>query len=200
MFEREDAMIDQKVSMQPVVPPESHMTDASPSRMVPGWIGIVSIVLGMLGLMCWGAQGVSVVFTRLSSNADMIEPTLAHRVFVAGEPVAGTVLGILLLVGGIGVLRGLSWSVGVLRLWAWIRLLIVIVSLVATFYWMDETIEMTKVAMAQEMEAAPETVDSDFSLTDDALRGFMTIWVIVISAAACIWPILVLALCRRREI
>jgi len=166
----------------------------------PGWVGVVSIVLGVLGIACWGGQGVMAEVGR--ATMETFEQSPGHRAFEAGGYIAGTVLGLLLLVGGIGVLSRAAWGGGVLRLWAWLRLLVMVIGLIGAFYWLDEVVAAARISMEQEAAAGPGTTvaaDEEFVLPDAALRGFAIGWLVVVNAAACIWPIIVLVLCRKRR-
>lgn len=185
-------------------PDEPTLTPANSSRpSVPPWVAIVSIVIGALGLLCWGAQ-LSSVYSAYTGGAQpegMPDMTTAHRVFEAGGMIVGVLLGIMLIAGGIGGYGRKAWAPTLLRTWAVLRLIVAAIGLVVAFVYVDELVQMQQVTMQEMMAEARASGDAPDmpELSDESLKAFLLVFMGVTTLAVCIWPIFVLSLARKRH-
>ncbi len=169
---------------------------------VPQWVAVVSIVIGVLGMLCWGGQGAMALGMAGMDHADdMPMPTGGHAVFEMFIYGSATLLGLWLIIAGSGAASGAEWSRGALRWWAWIRILLAIIGLVGAFYWFNNVLEASMGLVDQQMA---EAVSDDAPtaeipvVTENAMRAIMTVWIVVVSIAISVWPVIVLIVTRRR--
>ena len=192
------------MSQAGMTPPTS---DLQPRAAVPRWIGVGSIILGVVGLLCWGGQGATMLLTDAAElEASGLSLSPGHQAMAVVGYVANTLLAVLLLVAGVRSLNGDGQGVGLLRGWAWLKLLSVCVGLVTVFLYYDELLQMNEGMIREEMvnaaqegaeeaEAAP--IDEDWV---KVLGRGMTIGSVAIgSVVQAIWPIIVLAVTRGRD-
>lgn len=191
---------DVQLSMEPI---GEAQFGSSPRGGVPPWVAVVSIVIGVLGLLCWGGMGImSVAASSLVDSPEgTLEPSAGHQMFEAASYIAGVVLGIWLIVAGSGAAGGRAWGLTMLRGWAVIRIIVAIIVLVGFFYWLDEVVAATVDAM-QEQVAQATAAGSDAadmpSLTEGALRAITIGYICLQTVAVSIWPLIVLITTRRR--
>ena len=169
---------------------------------VPQWVAVVSIVIGVLGILCWGGQGVLAIIMQGAEGVDMPESSRGHLLFERFGFIAATLLGIWLIVAGAGAAGGSSWGRTAIRSWAWIRILLAVIGLIGAFYWFDEVLSASLQAVQKEMaqavaENAPPA--NTPSITESAMRAILTIWVVAMSVAICVWPVVVLIVTRRKS-
>jgi hypothetical protein len=175
----------------------------SPRGGVPPWVAVVSIVIGVLGLLCWGGIGImSIAASSLVDSPEgMPEVSAGHQIFEVASYIAGVVLGIWLIVAGSGAAGGRAWGLTMLRGWAFMRIIVAIIVLVGFFYWLDEVVAAT-VGVMQEQVAQATAAGSEAaempSLTEGALQAIMIGWICLQAVAVCIWPLIVLITTRRR--
>ncbi len=182
----------------------SGLSDAvlpSPAKgSVPQWIAVVSIVIGCLGILCWGGQGL--MSMSVSSMVDMPdnlpEQSAGHRAFETGGYVAGTLLGVWLIAAGFAAATGAAWGRAGLRIWAVVRVVVAIVGVLGAIYWFDEVVDAFYQAMQADIARGGEAAESTPALSEAAVRAFMIGAIAVTTVAACVWPILVLVVTRRR--
>ncbi len=177
----------------------SHQSD----RPVATWIGVISIVLGILGLLCWGGQAAMVLAGMGVAELPegMPEQSPAHEAFSAAGYIAGVVLAVWLLAAGIGVTTCASWARRCLRGWAWTRILVAILGLIGAFVWIDELVAANAFALDQEIAKAAEEgadVGNTPLLTEDALESITMLFIVVQTSAVLIWPVMTLFISRRR--
>ena len=120
-------------------------TEVSPPKQPPGiapWIGVVSIVIGVLGLFCWGSQGIMVLMQPgfASMPEGMPEKSSGHMAMEAVGYIATVLLGLILIVAGSGVMGKATWARGLLRFWAWLRLLVMVMMVIVAISWMNELV------------------------------------------------------------
>ncbi len=168
---------------------------------VPQWVAVISIVIGVLGILCWGGQGYLSMTMGGMEGIDVTVPTGGHRVFSMFGFFSATLLGIWLIVAGAGAAGGSMWGRAAIRWWAWIRILLVVVGLIGTFYWFDEVLDISMQAVQQDIDQAiaeDATPAETPTITVAAMRAILTIWYVAMSVAVCIWPIVVLIATRRK--
>ena len=169
---------------------------------VPQLVAVVSIVIGVLGILCWGGQGVLAIIMQGAEGVDMPESSRGHLLFERFGFIAATLLGIWLIVAGAGAAGGSIWGRTAIRSWAWIRILLAVIGLIGAFYWFDEVLSASLQAVQKEMaqavaENAPPA--NTPSITESAMRAILTIWVVAMSVAICVWPVVVLIVTRRKS-
>ncbi len=170
---------------------------------VPGWVAVLSIMFGVLGLLWWGQQGISALLADESAMKEagltLSDGRWATELAVCLINIA---LAILLLVGGLKAKAGdQCTTAALLRCWSWLKLLSVAGGVVAACAFFDELVALLQFVL-QSFEVAEEqgnTVQS--STATDAESAFSTglldrlaILVVVLSAAIqTAWPCVVLA-------
>ena len=169
---------------------------------VPQWVAVVSIVIGVLGILCWGGQGILAMSMQGVEGVDMPESSRGHLLFERFGFISASLLGVWLIVAGAGAAGGSSWGRPAIRSWAWIRILLAVVSLIGAFYWFDEVLSASLQAVQKEMaqavaENAPPA--NTPSVTEPAMRAILTIGVVAMSVAICVWPVVVLIVTRRKS-
>ncbi|MBT5582534.1 MAG: hypothetical protein HOJ54_00860 [Phycisphaerae bacterium] len=169
---------------------------------VPQWVAVVSIVIGVLGILCWGGQGILAMSMQGVEGVDMPESSRGHLLFERFGFISATLLGIWLIVAGAGAAGGSIWGRTAIRSWAWIRILLAVIGLIGAFYWFDEVLSASLQAVQKEMaqavaENAPPA--NTPSITESAMRAILTIWVVAMSVAICVWPVVVLIVTRRKS-
>ncbi|MDP7030164.1 MAG: hypothetical protein QF733_08085 [Phycisphaerales bacterium] len=170
---------------------------------VPQWVGVVSIVIGILGLLCWGGSAAMTI--AASSMQGMMEgaPQLsaAHRTFEFAVSIAGVVLGLWLIAAGSGIASGRPWGRRGVRLWGIVRLAVAIVGLLGALYWIDEVVAASEYALAQQAAEAADagaTHAESPEITADALSAITIVFAFMQTVAISIWPIVVLVVTRKR--
>ena len=169
---------------------------------VPQWVAVVSIVIGVLGMLCWGGQGVLAISMQGIEGVDMPESSRGHLLFERFGFISASLLGVWLIVAGAGAAGGSSWGRTAIRSWAWIRILLAVISLIGVFYWFDEVLSGSLQAVQSQMDQAiaeNATPAETPTITESAMRAILTIWVVSMSVAICIWPVIVLAATRRKS-
>jgi hypothetical protein len=171
-----------------------------PSAIAP-WIGVVSIVIGVLGLFCWGSQGIMVLMQPglASMPEGMPEKSSGHMVMEAAGYIATVLLGLILIVAGSGVMGKATWARGLLRFWAWLRLLVMVMMVIVAISWVNELVAESMWGL--ESEAAKQAgsgadVSNIPSLTPAAMQTIIIMFVLVQALAVSLWPIVVLVMTR----
>ncbi|MCP4758552.1 MAG: hypothetical protein GY894_00355 [Planctomycetes bacterium] len=167
---------------------------------VPQWVAVVSIVIGCLGILCWGGQGLISVTVEsvLEMPQNLPEQSAGHQAFEVSGYIAGTVLGLWLIVAGFGAVTEASWGRGGLRLWAITRIVLAIIGALGAINWLDESVAMQYQTLQAESLQDGETAAA-VPFSEEAIRVFTIGAIAVTTVAVCIWPILVLVVTRRRE-
>jgi len=171
------------------------------TRPVPGWVSTVSIMLGILGLLCWGWQGVG---TLLSDMADMEAAGLTlsdgHQSLALVGYAVNIALAILLLVGGLKATAGNQLGAAViLRGWSWLKFLSIAGGLVIAWVFFDDLVAMNRIEMDRALaQTADAATDADGSGTRDAFSDEVLVrmsigFVVVQAAVLAAWPFVVLA-------
>ncbi|MDP7070243.1 MAG: hypothetical protein QF561_02730 [Phycisphaerales bacterium] len=168
---------------------------------VPQWVAVVSIVIGCLGILCWGGQGLRSMFASTMTDVPQNQPpqSSGHRAFEAGGYIAGVLLGLWLIVAGSGSVSGAAWGRTGLRIWAVARIVVAIIGVLGAIYWLDEVVAASFQAMQADLAQGDEAAAATPPLTEESLRAFTIGAIAVTTIAVCIWPILVLATTRRRQ-
>ena len=186
--------------MTPELTPEPNLSARCAD--VPKWIAVCSIIFGILGLLCWGAQGAEAYFT----DAGQAEATMGsgHLAMSIAGALVNFALAIMLIVAGS---KAMSMGSGcVLRMWACLKLLAVALGLMVTAIYFDELMsamtdmvgpmveEQNKAAAAQGADAPQIDADTMASFT----KGMGIIMIAAGALVQVIWPIIVLSCVKRR--
>jgi len=193
-----------------MTPPEGMTPDLTPEPNlssgcagVPKWIAVCSIIIGIIGLLCWGGQGAATWFTEAGEvEAAMGSGHLAMSITTA---LVNFGLAIVLIVAGS---KAMSLGSGcLLRTWAWLKLLIVALGLVVTFIYFDEimtavTGEMSQAIEEQSKAAAAQGADTpqmDADTMASLGKGFGIGAIAVQALIQVVWPIIVLSCVKGRS-
>ncbi len=168
-------------------PPLMYDSLPPPQSSWPKVIGIISIILGSMGLMCYGCN----------SLATLAQPWLADIAPPGQRPVAvqgmqlvmsvivacGTfLLSILLVIGGGGLTTRKYWSVGALKWWAILRIVLAFVSSIIGFVYIEKTIRDLNDQFAQQSITMPPTFTNSLMIMSIILGFLITL----------IWPVFLL--------
>ncbi|MCH2136395.1 MAG: hypothetical protein MK101_07415 [Phycisphaerales bacterium] len=195
------------MTMTPIDPPDAQVNQlgvkTTATLPVPGWVAITSIILGVLGLLCWGQQGISSLFTDTAAlEAAGVQLSPAHRGLAIAGYVVNIVLALWLLTGGLKANAGNQQAAsGLLRCWAWVKLASTALGLVVAWAYFDELLKMNEVMFAKAAEASAEKGSAQESLDafGSDLVERMSIALIVLSGAVqALWPCIVLVVVPRR--
>ncbi|MCH2137570.1 MAG: hypothetical protein MK074_00770 [Phycisphaerales bacterium] len=183
-------------------PTMSPMHDQPPvlSAMPPmaNWIAICSIIFGVLGLLCWGGQGATSIVT---DPAEMgIEISEFYRVAGLVGYVVNFALAVMLLIAGVKGLGGAGGSL--MRLWAWLKIVSVVLAVVTSIIFFDEILKMMSVEFDKSMEDMAAQGGGDQADMDSeamkAMVGPMAVGVLVVqNIIQLIWPLVVLIAVKR---
>lgn len=185
--------------MSTMTPPSEAAVAPMRTKPVPGWVAVVSIVLGILGMLCWGQQGISWLLMDVSQlEAQELDLSSGHRVLALVGYVVNLALAITLLVGGLRANGGAQLAAaGLLRCWAWLKLLAVAAGLVVAWVFFDELVQMYRLMVE---EAARESGGAMDEFGDDLLVRMSVALLVVSAAIQMIWPCVVLSVVPRASV
>ena len=131
----------------PAVDPGS-MVDEVPLTRWPKVFGVFSIVYAILGLCCFSLQGVWLGLMDLIPEMFRggITMPLPLRLTLIGLIIPVIVLGFMLLTGGIGLVRRKRSSLGLLKKWVILRLVMLLIGVVVTVLTAPAQIQIQKQA------------------------------------------------------
>jgi hypothetical protein len=186
--------------MTPELTPEPNLSARCAD--VPKWIAVCSIIFGILGLLCWGAQGAASMFTDVGQAEEAMGS--GHLAMSIAGALVNFALAILLIVAGS---KAMSMGSGcLLRMWACLKLLAVALGLMVTAIYFDEimsavTGEMSQAIEEQSKAAAAQGADAP-QLDEDTIaslgKGFGIGAIAVQALIQVVWPIIVLSCVKRR--
>ena len=179
----------------------------------PTVLGVISIILGGLGLLIYACGTIqSVGFMAMAGGTGGEQPppgvpvlSMGFSIWSGVNNVLLLVLGIMLLVGGIGLLSRKVWAVSLLRLWAWVRIVLLVIGIAMTFAYQDEMAEMMTAGLdasasdpsiSDEQRETMEKMNEDVSGVMSSLLPALTIGCGVL---ALIWPVVTLVITGRRR-
>lgn len=181
--------------------PASASDDGPPSRW-PGVFGVISIIYAVGGLTCFGLQGLwlgVMDFIPEMWRGGVTMPLGVRLAFIA-QILLVLVLGIMLLAGGIGLVRRKRSSVGLLKKWVILRLIMLVVGVLVTIVTAPAQIQIQRqvhefqVKMSEDADLKPPPPRTD----DEIWRGLL-IQTGVISGVLAIYPfVLGMFLSRKR--
>lgn len=163
------------------------------SRKWPTVLGTISIVYGALGFTCAAFVATSPLLTEFGtrlSGMDLSMPPVI-KVIAAISGVIMLMLGLLLLVGGIKVAKRKPEGVKLLKSWAVLRLVVLVISFVITVLSMPTQLEFQRKFMAMQAEQLREAGREDLipDLSDEQLWNRTMIQTAITSGLTCIYPL-----------
>jgi hypothetical protein len=168
----------------------------------PTTIGVISIVLGSLGILAnlWGIAGIFVAraFSTSSTQSGAGPASVTHfpwstSMLVAHGVFAGVALcvSVWLLVAGIGLVRRKRWGVKATRGWAWARIATAVVQVGLTYWLQRVQFDAMQTQMASEGGPPPPAFFGALGTTFAAVISVLTF------AWAIAWPLVCLLWLRR---
>jgi len=176
-------------------PPIMYDSLPPPRSSWPKVIGIISIIFGSFGLLCYGCN----------SAVTIAQPWLAGMVPADQQPVTiqgmqlvfsifvacgSFLLSLLLLIGGFALTMRKYWSVGALKWWAILRILLAFISTIIGFAYLEETIQQLNDQFAQQSMSMPMTFTNSLMIMSIILGLLM----------ALIWPVFLLIWSARSSV
>ena len=163
-----------------------------------GWptpVGVISIVLGSIGLLCYGCQSLSTIATPMFTGMipeDVRPPTPSTGLFVTQivQLCGGFLLSCWLLTAGIGLTRRREWAPRGCVAWAWVKLLFSLAGAAISVLFIGESVQQINDQMAKQPNGAP------FQMTE-------TILVVIIAALTLlvlVWPAFLLVWFARASV
>lgn len=160
----------------PLARPAGYSPYSSPIPVWPTVIGVVGIVLGSLGLLgaIWGAVAplvMKTLFPNMAADPDM--PHFSER-WIQSTIISGVVssaVAIILIVAGAGMLKRTAWSPRVARIWAVIKMVLVVANLVVAFQ-----IQQSTMANMAQVGGRGMVVNVNFLTIPGILFGLLWGW------------------------
>ncbi len=196
-------------TIEPQMPPPTPMTPPTDAGAIPlrksTWpmvIGIIAIILGSLatpgGCMSLGSSAMFGLFASAmpEEQAEMMDATKAFMPLMMIAAGLTTPIAIVLLIGGIGLTKRSPWSPKTCRIWAGLKMLIVVYGSIIGYLVQQAQME----AMQRMLEEDPNTAGA----MPGFLGTFMAIIGPLILVFAIVWgwalPIFMLIWFSRRKI
>ena len=181
--------------------------DVRTTSPIPGWVAIVSIMLGIAGLLYWGWQGIDTLRVDMAAmEAAGLKLSDGHRSILLVSCLVNVALAILLLVGGLTANAGNQLgAAALLRGWSWLKLAAVAAGLAIAWAFFDDLVMMNRFGVEEAL--APTADDASTAAPPGAPEGFsdalfvrLSIAVVVLQAALLsAWPCVVLAVVPTRS-
>lgn len=178
-------------------PTEGEFVDETQSKW-PTVFGVISIIIGSLGILCYGCNSVGTIMQPMLSGMapqgqQAAPPPPALQAFNIAQYCGMALLGIWLLAAGIGVVKRSAWAPKALVGWAIVRLLLMVIFTVLSFVFMQQIVD----AFNQQMQASQQGGQAPpFTMS----TGIMSIMVVVGIVFGSWWPITVLIWMRKPRV
>jgi hypothetical protein len=174
-----------------VMPP--HMMQTLPTRR-PGWpvaVGVVSIILGSLGLLCYGCTSFStMVNPMLPPDLQTAAMTGGYLVYSVVSYCGSFALSVWLLVSGIGLCGRRIWSGTSSLAWAVAKIAFVLMELIVGFAFLNDMVNEMNEAFEGEEGAAAFQVN----------EAVVLIFSVVASIIVLVWPVFLVIWFGRRAV
>jgi hypothetical protein len=165
-----------------MVPP--HMMQTLPPRR-PGWpvaIGVVSIILGTLGLSCYGCGSVSTLINpMLPADMQSAAMTGGYLVYSVTSYCGSFALSVWLFVSGIGLCGRRAWSGSASLWWAVTKIGFVLMELIVGFAFLNDMVNEIN-EMFEDAEGS-----SAFAMNE----AVVAIFSVLMSVLVLVWPLFV---------
>lgn len=153
----------------------------------PAIIGTISIVLGGLGLLCYGCGSLNTIVSPMLVSAmpeDQRPATPQGMMLVlqVAQTCAAFLLSLWLLFAGIGIVRRRSWGRGGHIGWAIMKIITAIAGMLIGLVFLPDSVQQINDQLNQGTGPPP------FEMTE----GVMLVILVVMSVWAILWPIFVL--------
>ncbi len=167
----------------------SAFEDYRPPSKWPMTIGVISIVFGSLGLICYGCGSANTAASPWLVNMmpEDQRPPLAGGMLLTiqlFQQCSASLLSVWLLIAGIGVVRRRSWSRTQCIGWSVVKILVTVASTTITILLTSQFVQHINDQMSQGGRTAPL-----FTVTE----GMFIIFVLAGVAWALFWPVFLLA-------
>ncbi len=178
--------------------------DDAPASKWPAVVGTISIVYAALGILWQTCAGASIVMSDwlMQLGGIEVDVPVVLKVVAAASAALLALLGIVLLVAGIGLVRRRRASIGRHKLWAVLRILMVVVGTVAGIVLMPASLEIK--------EAAQEATNRQMrdSGRDDLVKEFdeekewrnQVIWTGVMAVLVSVYPLFLVTYLSRKAV
>ncbi len=122
------------------------LRDEAPPTRWPTVFGVISIIYAILGLCCFSLQGAWMMAMDFIPEVFRggVNMPLTLRLVSIGMIVPVLILGVMLLTGGIGLVRRKRSSVGLLKKWVVLRLVMLLLGLIVTVLTAPAQMEIQK--------------------------------------------------------
>lgn len=186
----------------PPVAAEPLVDEVPPTRW-PTVFGVMSIIYAILGLCCFSLQGLwmaAMDFIPEAFRGGVTMP-LSLRLVSLGMIIVVLILGVMLLTGGIGLVRRRRSSVNLLKKWVVLRLVMVVIGMIVTIVTAPAQIEIQKqvydfqVRMYEEAQRTPPPPKSE-----DQMWQTLVIQTGIASAAISVYPFILGMFLARKKI
>ncbi len=139
-------MNEQEIEDHDVPPLETAYAEPIALSRWPKVFGILSIVIAIIGMLCQSGV-VSMIFLsgllqRIAGISMEIPPVI--KLIASASLVVYLILGIMLLIGGIRTLRRQPGGVKLLKAWAVLRMIMVVISFVLGYLLLPTSVEMQR--------------------------------------------------------
>jgi len=150
----------------PPISPWSHGGVPQPQSSWPGVVGTISIVLGSLGLLCYGCNSIMTFASPFVQNfmPPEMQQAQAQGAVLAlniGSYCIGFLLALLLLFSGVGIVQRRRWGRTASIVWAFLRAALAAIVLALTVILAQDIADQTNQQMQARGQASPFTVTSD---------------------------------------
>ena len=122
-------------------PPVGPDLDETPPATWPKTVGTISIVYASFGLLCQSAMNAGGMFSDffMKMGGIDVQIPMMMKVISGVTMVVMWVLGIILIVGGVKLIRRRRGAMGILKTWVVLRVLVVIMAVVSTVVFLPVT-------------------------------------------------------------
>ncbi len=185
-------------------PPVGPDLDETPPTSWPRTVGTISIVYGALGLLCQSAMNAGAMFSEffLKMGGMDVEFPMLFKVLSGITMVVMWVLGIILIVGGVKLIRRRRVAVGLLKTWVVLRILVMIAGVVSAVVFLPLNMQLQEQILEATNKQAREGGRSDQvrEFDEDSAWRTTVIWTAVASAAFSAYPLFLGLYLSRRKI
>jgi len=198
-------MADEEAPQPSMSPPTEHEpVEEQTQSSWPKTIGVITLIYAIGGLVCQvGLVGSTLANEWLMSLANMdVTVPATVKLTAASFGVVLLGLGILLLVGGVQLLRRRPSSIKLLKTWVVLRLVVLVVGVVVGFLTMPMQVNFQLELQAARNDALREAGQTDQvrDLTPEQIRRQITLQSFVASAAFAIYPLFLGFYLSRRKV
>ena len=164
----------------------------------PKRLGVISLIYALGGILCQVGQGISNFFVEwligLSGAQIDVEIPMTLKLIQLSLVVLGLGVGVLLLVGAISLLRRRRSGVSLLKAWAVLRLVLVLVGLVVAILTMPSQVEVQRSIAEQRQTAGIREV------SDEKIRQSLILSSVIKAGVLAVYPLFLGFWVSRRKV